>query len=189
MHRKLQLSIGKPVKNNFQFYGFTLIEILVSISVISILLGITYAGYAAFDLRQKLVAAGQTMKNILRDAQSRSYNGEVDCSVCYCSDNTAAPSLIGWNVDFTNRKIYGQCGNNSFSASLFNLPAEVVITPFVTPVLPEAKLLFRRFPSGADQQATICVSRSDLASSYYKIMVNSAGTISDSGGIVSPCVP
>src|SRR3990167_7241242 len=169
--------------------GFTLIEILVSISVISILLGITYAGYSAFDKRQKLISAGQTLKNILRDAQSRAYNGEVDCSVCYCPNSQSNPQFSGWNVDFTNRRIYGQCGSSTFSEVSFNLPAEVIITPFVTPVIPSAKLLFRKYPPGADQKGTICIRRTDFSDSYYKISINLAGTVSDTGEILSSCTP
>lgn len=183
MYSKLQLQSSKPVK------GFTLIELLVSIAVISILLGITYAGYAGLDQRQKLIAAGQNMKNILRDAQSRSYTGEVDCTYCYCPSNTSNPVLSGWYVDFTDRKIYGSCGEATFTDVAFNLATDVVITPFITPAAPVAKLLYRKYPSGVDQAATICLSRNDLSDSFYKISVNTAGTVSDSGGIVSVCTP
>ena len=87
-------------------YGFTIIELMVTISVVGILLGLSYAQYATFTQRQKLITAGQTLKNILRDVESRSFNGEVDCSVCNCTD-PSQESSVRWFVDLDNRQFYG----------------------------------------------------------------------------------
>jgi len=171
--------------------GFTLIEILVTTVVILILLGISLAGYASFNQRQILISAGQTMKNIIRDAQSRAYNNETDCGVCDCSVS-ASSNLVGWYVDFTTAQIYGQCKigieTNTFSPNPsevgknFGLSTEILVTPYLTP---PTQLLFKSYPPSVSQPATICLSKSNLSGFYYKIKVNEAGDISDEGIIAS----
>src|SRR3990167_8939591 len=100
--------------------GFTIIELVVTISVIGILLGLSYSQYANFTQRQKLITAGQTLKNILRDVESRSFNGEVDCSVCNCTD-PIQESFGRWYMDLDNRQFYGSCGANEFTRTNLGL--------------------------------------------------------------------
>lgn len=162
--------------------GFTLIELLVSIIILTFLIGGSIAGYTRLDQRQTLISAGQTMKNIIRDAQSRAFSGEIDCTVCNCT----GPSLTGWYVDFSTKQIYGQCGSSSFTARPFGLTSDIVITPYITPAV---KLLFRDNPPTSDQKATICVSDVNMPSTYYVIYINRAGVVSDTGSLINSCVP
>lgn len=165
--------------------GFTLIEVLISVTVVSFLLGISFAGYARLDQRQRLISAGQTVKNILRDAQSRAVNGEIDCSVCGCSP-TDISSSVGWYVDFSTRQMYGQCGVTTFSSKSFDISSSIAITAHITPA---AKLLFRNFPPGPDQKATICLSDPNMANTYYSVVVKTSGDVGDSGGLTGTCTP
>lgn len=163
--------------------GFTLIELIVSMAVIFILIGISFAGYASLNQRQTLVSAGQTMKNVIRDAQSRAYNGEVDCSVCNCSVSQTS-NFVGWYVDFGSKTIYGQCGTSSFSNRPFGLSDEIVITPYLTPPV---KILFKRSSAGVDQAATVCLSDNNLAGNFYPVRISSAGVVSDDSGLKAVC--
>lgn len=170
--------------------GFTIIEVLVSITVIFIIMGITFASYASLNQRQQLVSAGQTLKNTIRDAQSRAYTNELDCDVCNC-DITTIRSLKGWYVDFASRKIYGECTGKSepiitFSPRPFDLSAKITMVPFITPAAP-LQIIFRNSPPSSDKDATICLSQSNLESSFYVIRLTSVGNISDGGGIVATC--
>lgn len=165
--------------------GFTLIEVLISITVISILLGISFAGYARLDQRQRLVSAGQTVKNVIRDAQSRVVNGEINCSVCDCSVGGSSQST-GWYVDFSTRSIYGQCGVTTFTEKSFSVSTDIAITAHITPA---TRLLFRSFPPGAAQKATICLSDPNMSNTYYSIAVSTSGNVGDSGGLTSSCTP
>ncbi|MBM3282808.1 prepilin-type N-terminal cleavage/methylation domain-containing protein [Candidatus Gottesmanbacteria bacterium] len=172
--------------------GFTIIELLVSIAVIFMLMGFVFASYARLNQRQTLLAAGQTMKNILRDAQSRAYTGEMDCNYCDCPLSTLR-SLNGWYVDFPNSKIYGECKNKTglgdvqYSNKPFGLHNEVIITPYITPAAADRVLIFRYNPVGVDKSATICLSTANLSDSYYKIIITQAGEISDTGKLESTC--
>lgn len=161
--------------------GFTLIEIMVSITVIFLLISITFAGYARLNLRQNLISSGQTMKNILRDTQSRAYNGEIDCAVCDCTPISSS-SLTGWYADFSAKEIYGMCGTNVFMIKPFNLADDIVIN-----VTPPSGVLFSHFPPSASQKTTICLSNNNLSGSFYNITIEKSGEISDSAQLVPLC--
>ncbi len=167
-----------------KFSGYTLIEVLISVAVIFIIVSVTFAGYARLNQRQTLISAGQTMKNILRDAQSRAYTSEVDCSVCNCSVGSSINS-VGWYADFSpsEQKIYGNCGDNKdFSAKNFGLPDGISIN-----ASPVTKILFRSRPLGVDNPVTVCLTLNYLTNNYYKITVGPSGEISDSAGLVDTC--
>ncbi|MBI2616829.1 hypothetical protein HYW55_01690 [Candidatus Gottesmanbacteria bacterium] len=189
---KSQLSKSRYWKlkiENWKFQplaGFTLIELIVSISVIFILVGMTFAGFASLNQRQTLLSSGQTVKNMLRDAQSRAINGEVDCSVCNCSQGSTI--LSGWYADFDSRTIYGKCGTNVFptAGQPFGVSVEITIVPHLTP---PTVLTFKSYPPGTDQKATICMSQTNLADQYYVIRVGQGGEISDDGRLVASCEP
>lgn len=173
--------------------GFTLIELLVSIAIIFLLLGVTFAGYARFTQRQNLLNAGQTMKNVLRDAQARAFTGEQDCSICDCTP-TANTTLLGWYADLStgpppfSRSLYGQCNEDTFPPTPIPFPisADIIITPYLTPAA-TYRILFRPYPPGTDQSGTICLSDPKLEGNYYSITVDYSGNISDSKDLIPSC--
>lgn len=164
--------------------GFTLIEILVVIAVILIILAFSYAGYATLNQRQRLISAGQNMKNILRDAQSRAYNSEVDCTVCDCS--VSSPQILaGWYVDFTNNIYYGKCGlDTKFNQMSFNLPSDISI---VTNPATINQLYFLHNPPSASDDVIVCLYRNSQEGIYYVIKVSKSGDIADKGTFQSLC--
>lgn len=165
------------MKNN----GYNLIELLIAISIILLILGFSFSGFARLTKRQKVNSAGQNLKNMLRDVQSRVYNSEVDCTICECSP-VSGKLTEGWYVDFSNKIYYGFCSGNSYSVKPFNFSAETVIT--ASPQL----LLFRQNPQGVSSDATICVSIINQANSFYIIRISKSGEISDTGIIDSSCI-
>ncbi len=188
---KIQNSNQQPVSNNLHpNIGFTMIEILVAITVIFLLVGFGFAGYASYNQRQILISSGQTLKNLIRDAQSRAYNNEIDCTpgICDCT-TSSGQNLTGWYVDFSNKSIYGKCGNNpNFFEKPFNLSNDITIVVYMTPApIQPVRLLYKNSPPSVSQSTVVCLSESNLANSYYSISVNNAGVVTDSGGIVSAC--
>ena len=160
--------------------AFTIIEIIVAIAVISMLVGLSYTGYAAFTQRQELTSDGQNLKNILRDVQSRSFNGEVDCNTCNCSDPTK-PILDGWFVDLSSRQFYGQCKGIRFSLTSLKISADAVLTAN------NNLIQFVSDPPRASRNTAICMSYTGLPNKYYRIAVTRSGDISDSGGLIAVC--
>lgn len=172
--------------------GFTLIELIVSLTVIAIIAGIILAGYAKFSQRQSLIAAGQNFKNILTDAQSRAQSSEVDCSICGGCTAAATSDFKGWYVDFENREIYGKCGTEIFPSpgKPFGLSPEITIVPHLTP---PAGLLFNYSPNRTSsitpsQNVTVCLQQANLDGLYYAIRISKVGIITDDN-VSSSCVP
>ncbi len=154
--------------------GFTLIELLVVISIILLVAGGTVAGYSSFNNKQTLVSAGQTLKNTLRDAQSRAFTGEKTA-------NCAASTLEGWIVDLTNKRYSIKCDSGTYAVSTFTISSQVTIVPSST-------ILFTSFPKGATPQTTICLSQSTV-SEEYRIDVDVSGNIDDQGLVASANCP
>lgn len=167
--------------------GFTIIELLISVGIISILVGFSFAGYAKLNQRQTLISSGQNLKNIIRDAQSRVTNNEIDCTLCDCTVS-GSTSFNGWSVDFANKRIYGSCGVTPtvYLEKPFNLSGDIIITPYVTPA---SELVFKNNPPSASSRAVICLSHSNLSSTFYVVRVSETGAISDDGGLASSCNP
>lgn len=164
--------------------GFTIIEIIVVIAVITLLMGLSYTGYASFSHRQKLISAGQTLKNTLRDIQSRNFNNEVDCSVCNCTDPTAN-ILEGWTVDLATRTFFGRCQGIPFIETGLNLQADIVIDN--NAVNDQINYLSEPFRINTSEDIVICLSLTGLSNMYYQIEVSRSGDISDSEGLISTC--
>jgi prepilin-type N-terminal cleavage/methylation domain-containing protein len=168
--------------SNSQCGGFTIIELLISITVLCLLVTLSYANYAKTNQRQTLVAAGQNIKNILRDAQSRSFSGEVDCSVCGCGSVNFQP-LNGWYVDFDTKEFYGECSNSQFSNHSYTINSDVTLTSYLSSPGP---VLFRHDPPGTDKEGLLCLKYKDLDDSFFSIKISASGEVSDNG-LVSTC--
>lgn len=165
-----------------RYSAFTVIEIIITIGVILTLVGLSYAGYATVNQRQKLITAGQTLKNTLRDVQSRAFNGEADCNFCECNE-PEGPLLDGWNVNLDDRVYYGTCGNGDFSISPLQISNEINIDNN------NPQIKFIANPPSVDQDTNICLYSDNLPDNYYYIEINTSGEISDSGGLVDTCTP
>lgn len=163
--------------------GFTLIELMISLAIIVTLLGVTFASYARLQQRQILLGAGATLKNVLRDVQSRAVTGEIDCVVCDCGA-PAGQLFSGWLLDISTRELYGKCGASQFSNKSFQLHTDIIVTSNITP---PTQLLFKSFPPGVDQSAIFCLSHPNLTDQFYRIQVDPGGEISGSDGIVDNC--
>ncbi|MEK7166140.1 MAG: prepilin-type N-terminal cleavage/methylation domain-containing protein [Patescibacteria group bacterium] len=82
--------------------GFTLLEIMVAISVIALLASMGYVSYQEFNRRQALIGANQTFRSNLRDIQSKASSGVKPTSGVCNSPNT----LTGYQVSYINSTQY-----------------------------------------------------------------------------------
>jgi prepilin-type N-terminal cleavage/methylation domain-containing protein len=176
-----------------KYSGFTIIEILITLTIILLLFSITYAGVNSLQKRQNIQSAGQNLKNILRDAQNRAYNNEMDCSVCNCGLNTSL-SENSWYVNLETQTMYGTClPVNTAMPTItiwpkeFNLNERIVITPFITPSAPRNTLVFSSGQPMVNTSGLICLKDKDADTPVYIINVDQSGLISDSNGLVAGC--
>lgn len=165
------------MKNN----GFSLIELLVSISIISVLFGVGIAAYNEFNRKQIMTQNAKQVESDLRLAQNKALTGQKDCvTVCggdingRCT-NTSLP-LVGWFINFTTKEIYGKCSTSVFGTSTITYPDSITVTSSPSPIM------FSTLNIGSPS-ATICLSG---YGKIYKLSLTASGEIKDEG-FVSSC--
>ncbi len=82
--------------------GFTLLEVLVAATIISLLSGVSLVGYNRFQERQQLVAAKEQLRNDLRQVQQKALSGEKPAGWCAGSGKT----LSSWRLQFVAPTAY-----------------------------------------------------------------------------------
>ena len=129
--------------------GFTLVELVVVISIMAVVLAGGVASFRKFSQKQILTDAARELKNTLRLAQTNAATGEKgNCACGDGGDNICGTpddeTIAGWEVDFGsgNYKIYGVCESGTVfnlkgvlgSKSRTDLPPGLRINPVPAPV-------------------------------------------------------
>lgn len=106
--------------------GYSLIEIMVAVTIIGILTGSSLVGYNRFQGRQGLKSAGEQLVSDLRLTQQKALSGEK--AVGWCQGLT--DSLTGWRLIFTSASVYdirGVCSSGTTTTyKSITLPNSVV---------------------------------------------------------------
>ncbi len=115
--------------------GYTLIEILVVLTVIGILFGAGFVGYRDFSRRQALAGAVKMVQGDLRVAQQSALSG-IKPTGAPCA---GAQTLSGYyfRVVSTSRyQIQAFCSGGSITTNDVNLPPNITISnPSPNPIL------------------------------------------------------
>lgn len=145
--------------------GFTLIELLVSVAIVIVVTGGVIVNYNTYNDAQKARQAGLTVKNNLRFAQSRAYNGEKPASGC--------TQLLGYRVAFTatSYTIQAQC-TEGVTGSQQSMILDSGLS--FSPVPPD--ILFRVLTRGLDSDVTVKVTGSNRS---YQFGVARSGDMSE----------
>src|SRR3989344_4107193 len=85
--------------------GFTLIELVIVIGIMSVLTAVGLANYGAFIKKQAVQEEGKNFVSILRKAQSDAVTGNKPSTTCGASD-----SLVGYRVN-------GVASTNTYTVS------------------------------------------------------------------------
>jgi len=104
--------------------GYTLIELLVSITIFIAISTFSISYYSDFSKRKKLEKAGNTLRQSIRIAANKAINNEKNCdssspNSCTGPDEQCATNddliLQGWFIDFSTSppQIYGKCGQGA----------------------------------------------------------------------------
>ncbi|MDO8451444.1 MAG: prepilin-type N-terminal cleavage/methylation domain-containing protein [bacterium] len=153
--------------------GFSLIELLIAVSIILVLTTAAVASYNTFHDRQRLREAGLTLKANLRSAQNRAQSGEKPTAGC--------TTLDGYKVTFTavNYTIQADCigfGFGSPPAMIITLPSGITFSPV------PSDLVFKILGQGASLSAPVTLSLILTGfSTTYQISVSPSGDINDLG--------
>lgn len=128
--------------------GFSLIELLVVVTIILTLTGLGLAGYNNFNQRQILRQAAEGVKNSLRDAQNRALTGEKG-SIC-----TGILDYWRFSINATTRTSYyitGRCAGSDFGQKNFNLPPNLTFRAAVN-------IDFKPLAQGTKSNATVTIT-------------------------------
>lgn len=126
--------------------GFTLIELLVSVAIVMLITGGVIVNYNTYNDAQKTRSAVLTVKNNLRLAQSRAYNGDKPGSGC--------TQLQGYRVSFTasSYAIQAQCSEGlAGDAQSYTIESGNTFSPV------PSDMLFRVLTQGADSNVTVTI--------------------------------
>lgn len=180
-------------KNNSTFYiihytfrnGFSLIELVVAITIVFLLSGIGIASYNSFNETQSLKQEALDLKNNLRLAQNKALSNEKICGQTACGgdENTCLESepLTGWQVKFNlaDYEIYGSCGSNIFSLKKYSLKSGLRFSYPAQGFI----LTFQALTAAVVNSSVICLNDSNKT---YKLEVKPSGEIKDYGITTCP---
>lgn len=130
------------MKNSF---GFTIIELLIAISIMALLFGIGVAKYVSFNQGQIIKQAAQKLKSDLRVAANKAITGEKN----------GCGTLDGYQISFTGGQylIAAACSGGTFIAvNTISLPSGVTFNPLPSSVF------FKVLGQGVSSAITIVLS-------------------------------
>lgn len=114
----MQLQNYKPLKN-----GYTLIELLVGITIISIVFSVGFASFREFSRRQALSGVSKSIKTDLRLAQQLASTGQKP-AIGTCTQ------LVGYTITFftDNYSLDANCTNANRNIKTIDLPTGITET-------------------------------------------------------------
>lgn len=150
--------------------AYTLIEVLVVLSIIGVLFGIGYVSYRDFSRRQELAGIAKNIQGNLRKAQQSALSGVKPEGVA-CNSQT----LIGYDfymVSSSEYQIRANCAGGNIIVLDVNLPVSETISMTDNPIL------FKVLGNGTNiaSSATITVVQTATGDST-QISVGSGGDI------------
>jgi len=159
---KLQKDSTTSYTNNKS--GYTLIEILVSLTIIGIVFGFGYASYRDFSRRQALKDAAKIVQGDLRFAQENAIAGQKPAG---CST-----TLVGYNFNVYSTSAYrieADCGSTTITVKDVTVPSDItLVIPSLNP------LLFKVLGQGTN-----------IGSSNWELLLNQTGTLNQAKVIVT----
>lgn len=154
------------MENKFKITGYTLIELLVALSIVGVLFTVGFASYREFAQRQTVIQTAKTLKEDMRLAQQKALSGEkpLGCTI-----------LSGWAIAFPNPSEYtiqGACSNGTFVTKTLRYPQGV------TKTTGPAQILFKVLSQGTDVTGTTTITLTLAGTGLSsQIIVTSTGEV------------
>lgn len=101
--------------------AFTLVEVLISLTVIGLLFSFGFVNFRDFSRRQALSAEARSMNGELRQVQSKAMVGEKPAGCTTLSS-------YSFRINATSYQITAVCSNNSYSVKTVNLSSGISST-------------------------------------------------------------
>ena len=109
-----------------RYSGFTLIEVLISLTIIGLLFGFGFVSFRDFSRRQAVVSAGRAVIGDLRLAQSKALSGEKPAS---CNGANTLSSYSFQIINSISYKVVANCLAGNVDIKIENLPDGISMSP------------------------------------------------------------
>jgi len=106
--------------------GFTLIEVLISLTIIGLLFGFGFVSFRDYSRRQQLVSVARTIKGELRLVQSKASAGEKPAS---CNGANTLSSYSFQIINSISYKVAANCLAGNVDIKTENLPDGISMSP------------------------------------------------------------
>jgi len=147
--------------------GYTLIEILVGLTIIGILFSVGYVGFREFSRRQQLSGVIKEIKGDLRLAQARALSGQIE---------GCTSTLGGFTFDILDTKTYeikAVCSGSPASKTV-SVPGNITISSTIDPILFKVLGEGTNIPEGSQAEITFTQTETGTTAKVY---VSHAGEI------------
>ena len=151
--------------------GFTLIELMVAVSVGLVVTGMIIVNYNSYNTTQQLKQAALTLKNNIRFIETKAASGVKPSGSC--------TSLTGWNMTFSaNGYTYGANCNGvaAGTTTTVTFPSGVTLTSLPS----QNPIVFYVLSRGTNLNASATITLSG-ASKNYEVVIGKNGDVSDNG--------
>lgn len=109
--------------------GYTLIEILVGLTIIGVLFGVGFVSFRDFSRRQEIAGFAKAMMGDMRLAQGMSLAGQKPAG-CATLDNYSFKVISS-----TQYQIYADCGGTTYITKTVTVPSDLTVAvPSVNPI-------------------------------------------------------
>jgi len=151
--------------------GYTLIEILIGMTIISLIFGIGYASYRDFSRRQALEGSARRLEADLRLAQEQSLSGKKPSSVA-CNGDGALNGYDFFAETASSYKIQANCVGGLVDIKTVQIAEETTLTSSPN------RFTFKVLGKGTDLSISADITLTQNATGdSYTITVSSEGEI------------
>jgi len=168
--------------------GFTLIEIIVTVTIISIITAVGIASYNSFQKNQEIKTAAAELKNNLRFYQAKALAGEKPT---YCDENYI--TLLGFRIDFETSQYsaYAVCKNDN-TGSLITVDQDYKtvysLSDNITLRIVANYLIFKPVTGGMESPTGPFILQICGHGKIYQFTINKGGDIQDDGITEGSCL-
>ena len=160
------------VQNKKLSKGFTLIELIIVITIIALFSGMLFAYYGNFNEEKKLQSEVKKITAIAYLARSKATAGDLDLNLPACSD------FLGYRININSSSTYAlerNCGGTYVSVQTQTLPTNTTITSAI-PLL----VLFKPLSAGTDLSSpTTVVIKDSFINRCMSIQISTLGVITE----------
>lgn len=154
-----------------QQHGFTLIELMVAITIMTLLFGSGVVSYLKFNDNQQVVVTGQKIQQMLRTAQKKARVGDKPTGC----NTLNAYQLSASAVANAQVRLDAVCNSGNFQVESYTLPSKVTFSQGLS-------MRFKVLTGGTDQPGTIQLNGD--TGTTFTFTVGAGGDISEGVTVV-----